>query len=93
MAARASSEIGPPTDTWYKHRVRLLSSVRDAWRARELVRTLAERDIRARYKQATLGLAWATRAGILQHAKPFIPPWTHRQGALRCVVHHDALPV
>jgi ABC-2 type transport system permease protein/lipopolysaccharide transport system permease protein len=29
------------------------------WRSRELVRTLAERELRARYKQALLGLAWA----------------------------------
>jgi len=29
------------------------------WGARELVRTLAERDFRVRYKQAVLGFAWA----------------------------------
>jgi ABC-2 type transport system permease protein/lipopolysaccharide transport system permease protein len=34
-------------------------SIRELWRTRELVRTLAERDLRARYKQAVLGFAWA----------------------------------
>ncbi|GAA1268197.1 ABC transporter permease [Kitasatospora nipponensis] len=32
---------------------------RELWAARELVRALAERDLRARYKQAVLGFAWA----------------------------------
>lgn len=36
-----------------------MASIRELWRARELVRTLAEREMRARYKQAALGLAWA----------------------------------
>ena len=31
----------------------------EIWRARELVRSLAERELRARYKQAILGAAWA----------------------------------
>lgn len=31
----------------------------EVWRSRELVRTLAEREIRARYKQALLGFSWA----------------------------------
>jgi ABC-type polysaccharide/polyol phosphate export permease len=31
----------------------------ELWHARELVATLAERDLRARYKQAYLGFAWA----------------------------------
>lgn len=33
--------------------------MRALWKVRELVRTLAERDLRARYKQAVLGFAWA----------------------------------
>jgi ABC-type polysaccharide/polyol phosphate export permease len=33
--------------------------LRDLWHARELILTLAEREMRARYKQAMLGLAWA----------------------------------
>ena len=34
-------------------------SLRELWASRELVATLAERDLRARYKQAYLGFAWA----------------------------------
>ncbi len=49
----------PPDDLRYRHRLRLFSALRDLWRARELVRTLAERDLRARYKQALLGFGWA----------------------------------
>jgi len=37
----------------------LLRSVPELWRSRELIRTLAEREIRARYKQAFLGASWA----------------------------------
>jgi len=33
--------------------------LRELWAARELVLTLAERELRARYKQAVLGFAWA----------------------------------
>ncbi|MGH2597653.1 MAG: ABC transporter permease [Actinomycetota bacterium] len=36
-----------------------VESMRELWRARELLGTLAERDLRVRYKQAYLGAAWA----------------------------------
>jgi ABC-2 type transport system permease protein/lipopolysaccharide transport system permease protein len=36
-----------------------VAAIRELLKARELVRTLAEREIRARYKQAILGFAWA----------------------------------
>jgi ABC-2 type transport system permease protein/lipopolysaccharide transport system permease protein len=49
----------PPPELRYRRRVRLGAALRDLWRSRDLVRTLAERDIRARYKQAVLGFAWA----------------------------------
>jgi ABC-2 type transport system permease protein/lipopolysaccharide transport system permease protein len=35
------------------------------WRSREIVRSLAERDLRARYKQAVLGFAWAIITPVL----------------------------
>jgi ABC-type polysaccharide/polyol phosphate export permease len=50
---------GPPPELRFRRRVGSLSAIREVWRARELVRTLAERELRARYKQAVLGLAWA----------------------------------
>src|SRR5690348_15244812 len=43
----------------FKRRVRVLQAAAELWTARELIRTLAERELRARYKQAVLGFAWA----------------------------------
>jgi ABC-type polysaccharide/polyol phosphate export permease len=51
-------DAGPPPEILFKLRVRFLNAVREVWGARELVRTLAERDFRVRYKQAVLGFAW-----------------------------------
>jgi ABC-2 type transport system permease protein/lipopolysaccharide transport system permease protein len=56
--ATAELAAGPPSEILYKPRIRVLSAVRELWGARELVRTLAERDFRVRYKQAVLGFAW-----------------------------------
>ncbi|MER6399791.1 ABC transporter permease [Kitasatospora sp. NPDC086009] len=50
---------GPPPDLVFKRRLRPAQVARELWGARELVRALAERDLRARYKQAVLGFAWA----------------------------------
>ena len=50
---------GPPASSRFRRRVRVGASLRELWRARELVRTLVERELRARYKQAVLGFAWA----------------------------------
>lgn len=49
----------PPPELRYRRRVRFLPAIREVWRSRELVRTLAERQLRARYKQAVLGFGWA----------------------------------
>lgn len=49
----------PPDDLWFHRRLHLIRSLRRAWRARELVLILTEREVRARYKQAVLGIAWA----------------------------------
>ncbi len=38
--------------------------MRGLWESRDIVYTLAERDIRAQYKQATLGLTWALIAPL-----------------------------
>jgi ABC-type polysaccharide/polyol phosphate export permease len=50
---------GPPPELRFRRRVRLGRSLREAWHARELVVTLAQRDFLVRYKQAELGIAWA----------------------------------
>jgi ABC-type polysaccharide/polyol phosphate export permease len=49
----------PPPQLRHRPSVQPLRVARDVWAARELVRSLAERDLRARYKQAFLGWGWA----------------------------------
>jgi ABC-type polysaccharide/polyol phosphate export permease len=49
----------PPAELRYRASAGLVRPLRETWGARELIRTLAERDIRARYKQAILGSTWA----------------------------------
>lgn len=49
----------PPPEIMYRHRSNFLPSVRELWARREMIYTLAERDIRATYKQAFLGVTWA----------------------------------
>jgi ABC-type polysaccharide/polyol phosphate export permease len=49
----------PPSHLIYRHEARLRTSLRELWASRDIIYTLAERDIRAQYKQATLGMLWA----------------------------------
>lgn len=49
----------PHPASFYRHRPRLLASARQVWARREIIYTIAERDIRVTYKQAVLGFAWA----------------------------------
>jgi len=49
----------PPAELLYKHRVKYGQAIRNLWDNREIVYTLAERDFRAQYKQAALGIVWA----------------------------------
>ena len=58
-AVRPRSADGPRDEIWFKRRVRFGAAVREVWSFRELILTLAERDLRIRYKQAVLGIAWA----------------------------------
>jgi ABC-type polysaccharide/polyol phosphate export permease len=41
-----------------------MGSLSEIWRARGLIRALAERELRVRYKQALLGLSWAVMTPI-----------------------------
>jgi ABC-type polysaccharide/polyol phosphate export permease len=54
----------PPPNLIYRHETRLRTSLGSLWASRDIVYTLAERDIRAQYKQATLGLLWALIAPL-----------------------------
>ena len=49
----------PPPEILFRRRIRLLRSAREAWAAREVIFTVAQRDFIARYKQASLGVLWA----------------------------------
>lgn len=51
--------LAPPAELLFRRQIRLVRALRELWQARELVSTLAERQIRARYKQAVLGFAWS----------------------------------
>jgi ABC-type polysaccharide/polyol phosphate export permease len=55
----APKSTEPRAEIWFRRRVSLLAATRELWAFRELVVTLAERDLRVRYKQAVLGVAWA----------------------------------
>lgn len=59
MSAGVERAPAPPSEILFRRRVHAWSSLRELWRARELIRTLAERELRARYKQAVLGFGWA----------------------------------
>src|SRR6185437_2174804 len=60
--ARVPAE--PPDDLIYHHQATLRTSLRGLWASRDILYTLAERDIRAQYKQASLGLTWALLAPL-----------------------------
>ena len=59
MTTSGETLTAPPPELRYRRRLQLSRSLLELWRSRELVRTLAERELRARYKQAVLGFAWA----------------------------------
>lgn len=50
---------GPPAELVFRRRLRPGEAVRELWTARELIVTVAQRDFRSRYKQTSLGVAWA----------------------------------
>jgi ABC-2 type transport system permease protein/lipopolysaccharide transport system permease protein len=49
----------PRPEIWFHRRINGFSALKELWHFRELMTTLAERDLRVRYKQAVLGVAWA----------------------------------
>jgi ABC-type polysaccharide/polyol phosphate export permease len=54
----------PRPEILFHRKTTLVGSLRELWAFRELVLTLAERDLRVRYKQAVLGVAWALIAPL-----------------------------
>jgi ABC-2 type transport system permease protein/lipopolysaccharide transport system permease protein len=49
----------PPENLRFRRRISVVESARELWQAREFILALFERSLRARYKQAFLGFAWA----------------------------------
>ena len=56
----------PPRQDFYRHRVPLPVALRKTWGRREVIWALAERDVRASYKQAALGMGWALLSPVIQ---------------------------
>lgn len=56
---RVAAGVEPSGALLWHERVGVPSALSTLWRRRELVWAVAERDIRARYTQSLLGLAWA----------------------------------
>jgi ABC-2 type transport system permease protein/lipopolysaccharide transport system permease protein len=55
----------PRPEIWFRRRINFISALKELWAFRELTVTLAERDLRVRYKQAALGIAWAVIAPVV----------------------------
>ncbi len=49
----------PPAGSLYRHSFHVITALRELWRNREVMISLTERGLRSRYKQTTLGFAWA----------------------------------
>jgi ABC-type polysaccharide/polyol phosphate export permease len=62
----------PPAELLYQYKPDLLRSARELFRRGEVIFTLAERDIRAQYKQAVLGIAWALLTPLVSLALLFV---------------------
>lgn len=58
-AAEGKRPDQPPPELIYRHRVHLSKALRELRQHKELVLTLAERELRARYKQTNLGFTWS----------------------------------
>jgi ABC-2 type transport system permease protein/lipopolysaccharide transport system permease protein len=55
----------PRPEIWFRRRINLITAAKELWSFRELILTIAERDLRVRYKQAALGLLWAVIAPVV----------------------------
>ncbi len=49
----------PAPELRYRPKLNLIMKLRELWHDRHMIRSLAEREMRARYKQTFLGIAWA----------------------------------
>jgi ABC-type polysaccharide/polyol phosphate export permease len=63
--APATAPSEPRPEIWFRRRVNFFRALKELWDFRELTVTLAERDLRVRYKQAVLGVAWAVISPLM----------------------------
>ena len=56
---------GPPAEIAFRKPFRIGAALGELWSRRELILTLTERELRARYKQTRLGFAWSVIMPIL----------------------------
>jgi ABC-type polysaccharide/polyol phosphate export permease len=60
-----SEPAEPRAEIWVRRRVGVRQAFRELWAFRELIRAIAERDLRTRYKQTVLGIAWVALAPVV----------------------------
>ena len=71
LAPRARRQEGgseasePRQEIWFRRHVGVRQEFRELWAFRALIRALAERDLRTRYKQSVLGIAWVALAPVV----------------------------
>jgi ABC-2 type transport system permease protein/lipopolysaccharide transport system permease protein len=56
----------PPPESLYLHRVSLGAAARTLWKRKGIIVALAERDVRASYKQTIIGFGWALISPVIQ---------------------------
>jgi ABC-2 type transport system permease protein/lipopolysaccharide transport system permease protein len=64
VQAVAQIPDAPPPELRFRRRLGLVRAFREIWSNRQLIVVLTERELRARYKQAVLGFAWAVLAPL-----------------------------
>lgn len=62
---RGEPPEAPPPELRVRRPLKARNSLGELWGSRELIRALAERQLRAQYKQAMLGFAWALFGPLL----------------------------
>ncbi len=65
MTTEAVIPAEPPKELRFRRSNSIANIVRDVWQSRPLIRAMAEREIRATYKQAGLGVAWAVVTPVI----------------------------
>jgi len=59
LSADGSMASAYPPGLRYRRPIHPVAAIRDLWQARQIIRTVTERNLRVRYKQSVLGFAWA----------------------------------